>query len=134
MRARISTILEETASRLEAGAGYEWGHVGRCNCGHLVQTLSGRGEWEIFHAFERELGEWSELAAHHCDTTNAEVGLMFNELAQVGFSREDVMHLEYLSDPRVLNRLPADRPPLRRNRPVDVAWYMRELAAVLQAG
>ena len=133
MKVRLPVLLRETASRLEAGAAYEWGHVGRCNCGHLVQTLSGRGEWEIYRAFDEGLDEWTEHARHRCDTTSEDVDHMLSELAQVGFSRSDVIHLEYLSDPRVTRRLPSDRPALRRNRPADVVWYMRQLAAVLEA-
>ena len=37
---RLIDALRATARRLEDGARYEWGHMGRCNCGHLAQTLT----------------------------------------------------------------------------------------------
>ena len=51
---------------------------------------------------------------------------------QQGFQLEDIHHLEYLSDKRVLNALPNGFRYLQRNNRYDVALYMRTWAALLE--
>jgi hypothetical protein len=58
--------LRTTADRLEAGAHYEWGHMGRCNCGQLVQTLTQLTDQQIVEAADFQLAEWSEHAQEYC--------------------------------------------------------------------
>ena len=43
----LVTVLRETADRLESGDAYQWAHFGRCNCGHLVQTVTRLSPAEI---------------------------------------------------------------------------------------
>ena len=129
----LAEALRATADRIEAGARYEWGHVGRCNCGHLVQTLTELNDSEIYRIFGQELTEWSEHARGFCETGAGEVEQLFATLHEQGMDRDAILHLEYLSDPRVLRKLPAERRDLRRNQRADVALYMRTLAEVFGA-
>ena len=124
--------LRKSASRLQEGARYEWGHVGRCNCGHLVQTVAKTSDAEIFRSFEGVLDEWTEHANEYCASTGQSVEHMFDQLAAVGFERQDIRHLEYLSDKRVLKRLPLDRRALRRNARADVVLYLSTMADLLE--
>lgn len=126
---RLAEALLTTADRLAGGARYEWGHVGRCNCGHLVQTLTERNDAEIFRLFGQELTEWTEHARGSCSATNQDIEEMFATLQAFGLGRREVQHLEYLDDPQVLARLPqAERHELRRNRREDVVTYLRAFA------
>ncbi|GIV57089.1 hypothetical protein GQ464_002420 [Rhodocaloribacter litoris] len=124
--------LRETARRLDAGARYEWGHMGRCNCGHLVQTLTGMTDLEIVRAVDYALDEWTEHARDYCAGTGHRVDDLFQTLQRAGLAPDDLARLEYLSDARVLRRLPPDRTPLHHNDPRDAALYMRTLADVLE--
>ena len=54
--------LRTTAERLANGAKYEWGHMGRCNCGHLLQTITGLTDYEIVQSIDFQLDEWTEHA------------------------------------------------------------------------
>jgi hypothetical protein len=123
--------LRETAKRIEAGARYEWGHMGRCNCGHLVQTLTDMTDTEIAQSVNFELAEWSEYAQDYCEGSGHKVDDLFVLLQDAGFSYQDVIHLENLSDRRVLNRL-GERRYLRRNQAADVSLYLVTLADLLQ--
>ena len=58
--------LQETADRLDSGARYEWGHMGRCNCGHLVQTVTSLTDLEIVDRVSGQLDEWTEHARAYC--------------------------------------------------------------------
>jgi hypothetical protein len=131
-RTTLPTLLRDTAARLDAGAHYEWGHMGRCNCGHLVQTVTNMSCRQISAAVEHRLDEWTEHAKDYCQVTDSPVDQLFSALAEVGFSHRDVVALEYLSDPRVLARLGPQGPRLRRNHAPDVCLYMRTLADVIE--
>jgi hypothetical protein len=124
--------LRETASRLASGAKYEWGHMGRCNCGHLVQTVTQMTDAEIARSVDFNLDEWSEYAKDYCEGTGHKVDDLFVILQNIGFSYQDVIHLENLSDTRVLDRLEGGRRYLRRNQVEDVALYMNTLAGMVE--
>ena len=119
--------LRETACRLDSGARYEWGHMGRCNCGHLVQSLTDMTDYQIVQSID-----WSEHAQDYCEGTARKVDDLFDTLEQVGFSRQDIIHLEYLSDQQVLRRLDIPQRRLRRNQAEDVSLYMNALATMLE--
>ena len=132
----LVNALRETASRLQSGAKYEWGHMGRCNCGHLVQTITDMTDLEIAQSVAFDLDEWTEYAQAYCDGTGHKVDEIFSTLHNVGFYYYDVIHLENLSDKVVLDRLNTHerRHPthLRRNDVHDVTQYMLTLAELLE--
>ena len=124
--------LRTTVDRLESGARYEWGHMGRCNAGHLVQSLTGLTGLEIVRSTENRLDEWSEHAVDYCNGTGEKVEDLFRTLEKVGFTAADISHLEYLSDRRVLKGLTGEKRHLRRNKVQDVCKYMTTLADILE--
>jgi hypothetical protein len=124
--------LRTTAQRLTDGAHYEWGHMGRCNCGHLVQTITNLTAREIVQAADHRLDEWTEHAKDFCAGTGHTLDTLFLTLQEMGFDYQDVIHLENLSDQRVLQRLEQERRDLRRNCLPDVTLYMKTLAAMLE--
>lgn len=124
--------LRETSKRLTDGAKYEWGHMGRCNCGHLIQTLTDMSDYEIVKTVDFQLDEWSEHAKDYCEGTGQKLDDIFLTLQDVGFSYEDVIHLENLSDKRVLHRLQGETRYLRRNNVQDVTLYMETMADMLE--
>ena len=129
----LAAALRQTATRLRDGARYEWGHVGRCNCGHLVQTLTDRDDNAILRSFKHDLTEWSELASDYCSITGHDVDDLFRALMAHGMSLDDIRHLEHLSDPRVLRRLPPEtRRSLRKNERADAIAYMDAFADLLE--
>ncbi len=132
----LVNALRETAHRLHSGVTYEWGHMGRCNCGHLVQTITDMTDLEIAQSVDFDLNEWTEYAKDYCDGTGHKVDDLFGTLHNVGFYYYDVIHLENLSNKAVLDRLNTDdsrRPThLRRNDVHDVTQYMMTLADMLE--
>jgi hypothetical protein len=128
----LINALRETAERLNSGARYEWGHMGRCNCGHLLQTITAMTDQQIVESIDFQLNEWSEHAQDYCDQTGHKVDDLFVTLEQVGFGWQDVVHLENLSDEQVLSRLNGSKRYLCRNQAEDVTLYMRTLADLLE--
>jgi hypothetical protein len=128
----LVNALRETATRLTNGAKYEWGHMGRCNCGHLVQTVTNMTDYEIVKTIDFELDEWTEHAQDYCEGTGHKVDNLFIILQNIGFSYQDVIHLENLSDQKVLDRLEGGHRYLRRNSVEDVTLYMSTMASILE--
>ena len=124
--------LRTTAQRLTTGAHYEWGHMGRCNCGHLVQTITSLSDREIDQVADHRLDEWTEHAKDYCEGSGHSLDTLFLTLQEMGFDYQDVIHLENLSDQRVLQRLDQERRYLRRNCREDVTLYMNTLATMLE--
>ncbi|MEM9282417.1 MAG: hypothetical protein AAGA96_11350 [Verrucomicrobiota bacterium] len=122
--------LHAAADRLDSGAKYEWGHMARCNCGHLLQSLTGLDDREISSAVDHRLDEWTEHAKTFCPQSGRAVDEVFEILESFGFLREDVIHLENLSDRQVLSRL-GDNVHLQRNNRDDLVLYLRTMADLL---
>ena len=94
----LIAALRTTADRLESGVRYEWGHMARCNCGHLVQTITGMTDRQISCSIDHQLAEWTDYAESVYAGTNVKVDDLFRELERIGFNRTDVIGLENLTD------------------------------------
>ena len=122
---KLIDALLETVERLEAGAHYQWGHMGRCNCGHLVQSLTRLSHEEIHRAALMRAGDWGQQSIDYCPTSGYPLDHVISTMLEVGVSRDDIDHLERLDDDRVLKRLPLAERNLARNKRDDVITYMR---------
>jgi len=125
--------LRATAARLASGSRYQWGHLGMCNCGHLVETVC-RVPPQRIHvmALERE-GDWEQLANAYCPTSGFAIDDMIAQLLALGLTTDDIGHLEKLDDPMVLAALPGGHRWLRRNERDDVVAYLETWATLLEA-
>ena len=125
--------LRETAGNLESGANYSWGHVARCNCGHLAQSILSLSSAEIHQAAQDGgLDEWSEYANEYCPASGAPIDNIIDALLQIGLELKDIHHLEYLSNQHVLKALPGGFRYLQKGNRHDSALYMRTWASLLE--
>ena len=125
--------LESASRRLSSNdAVYQWGHMGQCNVGHVVQSLTGLTSAEIVESVDYQLDEWSEHANDYCPTSGRSVDSLFTTLQQYGLSRSDLIDLEHLSNTDVLKNLPGGFRYLRRNNRHDVSQYMLSFAGLLE--
>ncbi|MBL9207939.1 MAG: hypothetical protein JNN01_22840 [Opitutaceae bacterium] len=128
----LVAVLRETADRLQAGDAYQWAHFGRCNCGHLVQTVTRLSPADIHSACSPELLEWSEIPDDYCAGTGLRLEFLLDRLRELGLAREDLRAIEDLSDRRVLQALPGGHRWLQRNRREDVVEYFRVWASLVE--
>ena len=131
-RILIDALLE-TSNRLEQpGVEYQWGHMGQCNAGQLIQTLTGMSSYEIVKSIDFKYDEWSEHAFDYCSNTGHKVDDLFNAMHNLGLTHEEIVKLEHLSDNEILNNLEGGFRYLSKNEKSDVIAYMRSYADLLQ--
>ena len=125
--------LRQTSNRLlDDQVEYQWGHMGQCNAGHLIQTLTGLSSFEIVESIDFQLDEWSEHAIDYCSNTGCKVDDIFLTIEKHGMTHEDIVNLENLSDRKVLNNLDGGFRHLERNNRNDVIDYMNSFADLLE--
>jgi hypothetical protein len=126
--------LRATSKRLEnEDVQYQWGHMGQCNAGHLIQTLTGMSSFEIVESVDFQLDEWSEHAVDYCSCTGNKVDDIFLSIEKQGLTHADIVKLENLSDRKVLENLDGGFRYLERNRREHVVEYMRSFADLLES-
>lgn len=125
--------LEKTASKLEKGAKYQWGHMGSCNCGHLAQELTEFSKAEI-HKFAMERsGDWNDQILEFCPTSGVPMDLMISRMISFGLSLDDLKHLERLSDQSILKHIAKEkRDMMNKNNKSDVVLYLKTWAILLR--
>lgn len=129
----IISALEKTAKKLEAGASYQWGHMGACNCGNLAQELTKLSKGEIHRYAMQRHGDWAEQILEFCPTSGYPMDLMISKMLDFGFSLSDLQKLETLSDHEILNRMPKERrDKINKNAKEDVIYYMKTWALKLR--
>ena len=125
--------LRATSKRLEnEDVQYQWGHMGQCNAGHLIQTLTGMSSFEIVESVDFQLDEWSEHAVDYCSCTGNKVDDISLSIEKQGLTHSDIVKLENLSDRKVLENLDGGFRYLERNRREHVVEYMRSFADLLE--
>ena len=125
--------LRDTAHKLKSSQTYQWGHMGSCNCGHLVQEVTRLSKAEIHeYAMRTRGGDWSEQAMDYCPTSGYLMDQVISYMLEAGMEIKDFRNLERLSDQEVLKRLPPQQRHLRHNFREDVVKYMCTWADLLE--
>ena len=129
----LIAALERTASKLQQGANYQWGHMGACNCGNLAQELTPFSKAEIHSYAMQRHGDWNEQLIDYCPTSGYPIDLIVTKMLEKGLSVADLAHLERLSDPEILLRMEKDRREvLNKNSREDVIFYLQVWANLLR--
>lgn len=129
----VIQALRDTAQRLLSQAPYQWGHMGSCNCGHLAQTITKLTKGEIHTRAMQRYGDWERQLTDYCPTSGLPIDETIDEMLALGFTRQDLSHLERLSDPVIRQAIPfARRDALRHNQRDDVVLYLRTWADLLE--
>lgn len=128
----LITALRSTADRLARGSTYQWGHLGMCNCGHLVETVCGIAPAQIHLIALDGTGDWEAIANAYCPTSGYPIDDVVTKLLALGLTTEDLGHLEKLDHPDVLAALPGGKRWLRRNERADVVAYLHAWSDLLE--
>ena len=126
----IIEALRKTAVRLESGAAYQWTHQGKCNCGHLAQTLIGLSPEEIHAKALERPGNWAEHSQAYCKESGYDIDTIIGEMLAHGLSHLDLEQLERLSKPEIKKTVGKN---LDHKKKSDVIIYMKEWASLLES-
>jgi hypothetical protein len=130
--AALIQAIRRTAEKLKKGNDYMWGHMGSCNCGNLAQEITQLTRADIHAYAMRGHGDWADQINDFCPTSGMPMDLLISEMLSAGLDREDLVHLERLSDQEVLRRLPLPERDLRHNYREDVVKYLMTWAFMLE--
>lgn len=129
---KVLQTLRQTRDRLASERSYSWAHQGNCNCGHLAQVLTDKTNSEI-HAFAlQKAGDWSEHVVDYCPTSGFPIDHIIATILDAGFSRDDLVHLERLSDPAILAHIPYEERHLKHNDRTDVIRYLEAWISLIE--
>jgi hypothetical protein len=129
---QVIDAIQKTVARLEKSTTYQWGHMGSCNCGNLAQVITSLDKAEIHKYAMRRHGDWNEQLIDYCPTSGLPIDHIIDQMLAFGFTREDLAHLERLSDPEVLKILPKDKRYLKHNFKKDVIIYLKAWINLLE--
>jgi len=104
--------------------------MGSCNCGHLAQQLTNLGKDDIHRIAMEKHGDWAEQVLDFCPQSGMSMDWLISELTQYGLTNRDLIDLERLSKPVVLQR--AGVPYLEINKKENVILYMNTWAELLE--
>ncbi|SHN26745.1 hypothetical protein SAMN04488057_11527 [Cyclobacterium lianum] len=125
--------LRKTVAKLKKGAPYQWGHMGACNCGNLAQEIIQISKAEIHRLAMQRSGDWSEQLVDYCPSSGMPMDLMITKLLDAGLDRDDLIHLEKLSDPKILALIPKDRrDKMKKNSLSDLIIYLETWTQLLE--
>lgn len=130
---KLIEALQKTIQKLENGEKYQWGHMGSCNCGHLAQELTNLSKAEIHeYALMTRSGDWADQVSAFCANSGLHMDIIIDEMLRHGLTRQDLIHLERLSDQKILRRLPMEERYLKHNKKDDVIKYFKTWLEVLE--
>jgi len=129
---KLIYAIKNAAKKLRSNSPYSWGHLGSCNCGHLVQSLTRLSKDEIHEAALERTGDWSEISKNYCDTSGLKIDKIISIMLNEGLALEDIEYLENLSDPDVIKKMEVDIKSLRKNNRLFVINYLEVWAKVLE--
>jgi hypothetical protein len=130
---QIIEALRNTARRLSQSNQYQWGHMGLCNCGFLAQEITHLQKEEIHARAMCRYGDWREQLNDYCPASGLLIDDIIQTMLSIGFDRQDLIHLERLSDPVVLCELKPSARNLQYNIKTDVIMYLHTWADKLEA-
>jgi hypothetical protein len=129
----VIQALRNTARKLEESSDYQWGHMGSCNCGFLAQEITHLRKEEIHARAMCRYGDWSEQLNDYCPTSGFLIDDLISEMLRFGFDRDDLVNLERLSDPQVLDWAKTSGESLQYNKKEDAIRYMAIWADKLES-
>jgi hypothetical protein len=106
MKTKLITALRTAATALENGTfAYDWCEPNRCNCGVVACALLGTSPAKLPVPKADKGDTWSDRVGYYCPITGMPENKFFATLHSYGLTPLDIVQLEYLSNPKVVERM-----------------------------
>ena len=129
----LEEVLLKTIQRLSSKSKYQWTHQGNCNCGHVIQSVTGMSPGKIHNIALTGPGEWVDHAKKYCKTSGLPVDDLISKLLSIGIKIDDIAHLELLSDPNIIRYITNSVKPLSYKKKEDLIYYFKTWKSILSA-
>ena len=96
----------------------------------IAQTVTSFSKAEIQKYALQKTGDWSEQLVDYCPTSGLPMDLIIKKMLDFGFTRQDLRHLEWLSDADILNKMGVSY--LNRNLKSDTILYLQSWANLVE--
>jgi hypothetical protein len=123
-------FLRKTAKRIKTDESYNWKAIGACNCGALVQEVTGLTAKEISTYGIQKHGEWHSISILYERNSHYEIDTIITRMLDLGMELKDFEYLENLNNPVILKRLCVDY--LKRDNQEQASQYMTAWADLLE--
>jgi len=124
--------LRKAAKKLRDQEKYEWGHMGRCNCGFLAREVTKLTDAEVHQLAMEKSGDWAQQLRDYCPQSGIAMDVIIDIMISEGFTVAELSQLERLESPEVLALLPQNKRSLSHNNAQDAALYLETWAELLQ--
>ncbi len=112
MNTKLITALRTAATALEDYTfAYEWKSPERCNCGVVACALTGKSPNQLKAILDTQAispgkmtGSWTHRIGVVCPITGATTDSIFSALFEAGLTKRDIVELEYLCNPKVMEK------------------------------
>lgn len=129
---KLKTAITTTIERLKnENTPYQWGHFGQCNCGHLAQSVTNFSDREIHQSASLLGGDWGVRAEEFCPVSRHLIDDIIRQLLVIGLEQQDIIHLENLSDPKILKKIPGQPESLERHSKEDAIKYLSAMYEII---
>lgn len=128
----IVQVLRRTADRIECNTADQWGNTRLCNCGFLAQEIAKLKKEELYTRAMQRHGDSREQLNDASPIGEYAIDDILSDMLTFGFDRDDLKHLERLSDQRVLRNFPEPHHNLQPNAKHDVVKYLKAWANLLE--
>lgn len=112
---------------------YDWRKHSSCNVGVVAQVLTGKSASELaddidgliedFENANDQSPNWSMLTKFFCPLTGLSQTSIFKTLQEAGMTRDDIINLEFLADPKVIERTKISVTVEPKRRRFFSSWY-----------
>jgi hypothetical protein len=119
----IVHVLRKTADRLGYSKSYPWGRMRLSNCVLLALEVMNLRKGDV---------HWREQFRDYCPSSKYTIDELISDMLAFGFDRDDLIHLEKLSDKRVLQNIPEHERNLALNSKKDVVIYLKAWADLVE--
>lgn len=123
--------LRRAAAKLLNEGKYEWGHMGRCNCGFLARELTTLSDVEIHQLAMEKPGDWRDQLRDYCPQSGMAMDVVIDLMLDEGFTQTELIELERLENKEILRSI-GHGVNLNYNNSSDVAIYLNAWADLLE--
>jgi hypothetical protein len=132
---KLAKYLETAAKYIKHYDSYNWQDMSKCNVGVLAQFSTSLKQEQLkqhLHKYtNKDQESWTTFTDTQCPATGLNITDIHEALFKIGMRREDIYHIEYLSNKEIISKCNFKEEHDYTNKE-DVSKYMETWAAMIR--